>query len=424
VRRLPRRAPQVQNDTVSLVRRLRAESVDVYDIQVEGNHNFFANQVLTHNCVIIDDPLNAMDAYSDKKRSKANKWLDEAASNRLTDPRAGSIVIIMQRLHAGDMSGHVLDQGTYEHLCLPSRFEPKRKYQTSVGTDWRTEPGELLFPELFTPDVMDAEEVRMGPLAFAGQHQQSPSPAAGNMFSAEMLCQTVDQDSKTYTFWPMSYLWDALSNPATKRVCEAYLSFDTATKEKTKNDFTAGCLSVCTGDGYVYVLPLVLKRMQIPEVTRTIAKAWMKWRVVLGEGLKGVRIEEGAGTAVVQYLRTLRSEAKLKMDTPNAGWTPEEWKQFLTCDPVVPLPYQTTQERVGRTMQIVPFVSGMNVRLLEAPLSQTWLAGLMGFPNMVHDDETQAFYAAVQPFVSLATGKPVVTPDEWDASMQTPEEMD
>jgi hypothetical protein len=164
--------------------------------------------------------------------------------------------------------------------------------------------------------------------------------------------------------------------------------------------------------------------MQIPEVTRTIAKAWLKWRQVLGEALKGVRVEEGAGTAVVQYLRTLRSEAKIKQNTPNAGWTLEEWQQFLACDPVVPLPYQTRVERVSRTMEIVPFVSGMNVRLLEAPLSQTWLAGLMGFPNMVHDDETQSFYAAVKPFVSLLEGKPVVSKTQRERGVQTPEEMD
>jgi phage terminase large subunit-like protein len=59
-------------------------------------------------------------------------------------------------------------------------------------------------------------------------------------------------------------------------------------------------------------------------------------------------------------------------------------------------------------MEIVPFVSGRNVRLLESPLSQIWLSGLMGFPNMVHDDETQAFYAAVNPFVSILDGKRVI----------------
>jgi hypothetical protein len=43
------------------------------------------------NGVIIDDPLNAMDAYSDTIRNGANRWLAEAASSRLNDPRNGFI---------------------------------------------------------------------------------------------------------------------------------------------------------------------------------------------------------------------------------------------------------------------------------------------------------------------------------------------
>lgn len=416
-------ASQVESDTVSLVRKTSERNVRVYDIQVEGNHNFFANEVLTHNCVIIDDPLNAMEAYSDAARSKANRWLDEAASNRLNDPRSGAIVIIMQRLHADDMSGHVLEQGNYEHLCLPSRFEKSRAYQTSIGLkDWREEDGELLFPELFTPEVMDAEETRMGPLAFAGQHQQRPTPAAGNMFKPEMFCANVGDDGKTYTFWPKDKLFG-------QTIIEAYLSFDTATKEKTKNDYTAGCLTAHARDGYIYALPLILKRMEIPEVTRTIAVEWVRWRLILGQVLKGVRVEEGAGTAVVQYLRQLRvlqsrALAKGEDAAPEPDWSKEDWAAFIKCDPIVPLPYQTRDERVGRTMEIVPFCSGRNVRMLESGLSLNWLRGLMGFPLAVHDDETQAFYAGIKPFITLLDGSPVVDDDEWDACAEHDEEAE
>ncbi len=164
--------------------------------------------------------------------------------------------------------------------------------------------------------------------------------------------------------------------------------------------------------------------MEIPEATITIAKQWVRWRMILGQALKGARVEEGAGTAVVQYLRTLRNQAKQRADIPADGWTEEEWQQFLACDPIVPLPYQTHSELVGRTMEVVPFCSGRNVRLLESGLSQTWLAGLMGFPNMVHDDETQSFYAGVQPFVTPLDGKLIVSEDAWDACAISDEDAD
>ena len=52
---LPYEAPQVDSDTVSLVRPVCGGGVEVYDIQVEGTHNFFAGEVLVHNCILIDD---------------------------------------------------------------------------------------------------------------------------------------------------------------------------------------------------------------------------------------------------------------------------------------------------------------------------------------------------------------------------------
>lgn len=114
------------------------------------------------DCVLIDDPLNFTDAMSDVKRPKANIWLDQAASSRLNDMSEGSIVIIMQRLHHEDVAGHVIEQGGYEHLCLPSRFVPERKCVTSIGwSDPRTQKGELLFPAMFPNDVLDDAEQRM-----------------------------------------------------------------------------------------------------------------------------------------------------------------------------------------------------------------------------------------------------------------------
>jgi hypothetical protein len=35
---------------------------------------------------------------------------------RFTPP----LVIVMQRVHQADLAGHVLEQGGFEHLCLPA----------------------------------------------------------------------------------------------------------------------------------------------------------------------------------------------------------------------------------------------------------------------------------------------------------------
>lgn len=132
--------------------------------------------------VVVDDPHNVKDAPSDTMREAALEWWDQVMSTRLNDPRTGAKVIVMQRVHAHDLAGHVLAQGGYEHLRLPTEYEPKMMIETSIGwRDPRVEPGELLWPERFGPEeVADAKRI-LGSYGYAAQHQQEPSPAEGGM---------------------------------------------------------------------------------------------------------------------------------------------------------------------------------------------------------------------------------------------------
>src|SRR6266481_4002644 len=99
--------------------------------------------------VIVDDPHNVKEAESDTVRKGVIDWWDHVMSSRLNDPKSGAKVIIMQRVHEKDLSGHVLEQGGYEHLCLPAEYEGNKR-STSIGwSDPRQEPGELLWPERF-----------------------------------------------------------------------------------------------------------------------------------------------------------------------------------------------------------------------------------------------------------------------------------
>src|SRR5439155_2802787 len=82
-----------------------------------------------------------------------------------------------------DLSGHVLEQAGYEHLCLPTEFEPARRTMTCLGwTDPRVDAGQLLWPERFGPAERDAAKTTLGTFAYAGQHQQRPAPEEGGIF--------------------------------------------------------------------------------------------------------------------------------------------------------------------------------------------------------------------------------------------------
>jgi len=141
---------------------------------------------------IFDDLLNASEKYSEAKRDEAQEWAVKTMSSRFNDMRNGWRVVIGQRLHEKDPYGAMLDTGDYVHLNLPSEFERERKCcvwcrqhgpTTAIGwTDPRTEEGQLLFPELFTPEVIAKAKKDLGSYDYAGQHQQRPAPAEGGMF--------------------------------------------------------------------------------------------------------------------------------------------------------------------------------------------------------------------------------------------------
>src|SRR3569832_548354 len=84
--------------------------------------------------VILDDPMSVDDAMSEKVRDGINTTFRESLPTRLNNPDSSAIIVIMQRLHEDDTSGVILaGDYRYEHLCLPLRFDPERRCETSIG---------------------------------------------------------------------------------------------------------------------------------------------------------------------------------------------------------------------------------------------------------------------------------------------------
>lgn len=172
--------------------------------------------------ILVDDALNAKEAVSEATRLAMVEWWDQAMSTRLNDPKTGAYVIIMQRLHEEDLTGHILanNHEEWEHLCLPARYESDRHCVTSIGwEDPRTVDGEILAPERFDDAALRSLEVSLGPYGAAGQLQQRPMPRGGGIFRREWW-----QD------------WEEKTFPA----CEYIVaSLDPAYTEKQENDYSA-----------------------------------------------------------------------------------------------------------------------------------------------------------------------------------------
>ena len=176
---VPRPAPQVENDEVAMAERLRQGPHTVYDVQLEGNHNFFANGILVHNCMIIDDPCkNWQDAHSPTMRQHEQDWFSSTFYTR-REPGA-HIIVLMQRWHEDDMTGYLVKRHSdgWLHITLPAVAEDGDALGRSIG--------EPLCPERFDIEALEAIKLAQGN-KWWGLYQQRPLPAGGSIIKPDWI---------------------------------------------------------------------------------------------------------------------------------------------------------------------------------------------------------------------------------------------
>lgn len=136
--------------------------------------------------ILVDDPISAEDSESDAVRDQANHVMDAVLPSRASEETV--IILIMQRLHEDDPAGHILnkDGSRWEQLILPAEYEGER-FVSSLGfVDFRTEMGQLLWPERFGTEFVENLKVELGSeYLIASQLQQRPVPEGGNAFKQE-----------------------------------------------------------------------------------------------------------------------------------------------------------------------------------------------------------------------------------------------
>lgn len=328
-----------------------------FSLSVGGRATGFRGDV-----VVVDDPLNAKEQASEVARKEAIFWWDKVMSSRLNDQRKGARVIIMQRLHEGDLSGHVIAKGGYDHLCLPSEFEPERldgekdriPRVTSIGwSDPRKVKGELLFPTLFPAEVLAEAKTDLGTTDYAGQHQQRPAPAEGDLFKVAWFEQR-------YTQLP--------------ELREIWTAWDTALKAEQRNDESAGVTFGLGVDGQVYILWVAHGRWETPALEDKLVAHAQRMRELYGDRYKGDYVEDKvSGTTLMRYVR--RSHPQLVL-----------------------IPVAAETDKVSRANGVVPFCESLRVVFPDYAAFPALREGctalldqLTGFPNGNHDDLVDAF---------------------------------
>lgn len=130
----------------------------------------------------VDDPVNPKEAHSDALRVAANTWFDQTFYTRLDNKKTGAIVVVMQRLHEQDLSGHLLQQGGWEHLKLPAEAKDRQTIVFPLsGRTVEREPGDIIWPEREGPEELAQTKRALGTYGYAGQYDQDPAPAGGGI---------------------------------------------------------------------------------------------------------------------------------------------------------------------------------------------------------------------------------------------------
>ena len=238
---------------------------------------------------ILDDPVSADQALSDAQRTSANNWIDTTLRSRLNDPASGAIILVMQRLHQQDPTGYLLEQepGVWTHIRMPLEAEEDETWVFPIsGRVVCRKAGEILMPERFTPDVV--KEKKSCRMVFAGQYQQRPAPAEGNIIKRSDARYFGGIDPKT--------------GQPDERLPESFdlkvISVDCAFKDLATSDYTA-ILVIGVKGRKRFVLDVVNEHLDATATESEIRRLREKHRPI-----RAVLVEDKAnGPAVVERLR-------------------------------------------------------------------------------------------------------------------------
>lgn len=292
--------------------------------------------------IIVDDPMKGQDALSQAVRDKVARWFDETLSQRLNNQLYGSIIVVMQRLHEGDLVGVLKERDGWHELSLPAIAIEDEDVPLTRGRVYRRRAGCALHPARLPLSELERRKAA-NPYVFAAQFQQQPVPAHGNMIEAA---------------WVQKYDLAALDLSHGQIV----MSLDTASKDNPFNDYSV-CLVALVIGKRVYVLDVFRARLQFnPLKAKVIELARL-------HGASVLLIEDASsGMALIQSLA----------DEEPAG---------------VPAPIRRRPEgdKIARVMQVSAMI--MSGRLF-LPEKAHWVGNftgeLLGFPSSRHDDQVDA----------------------------------
>lgn len=333
--------------------------------------------------IVCDDPNNTEEIESEVMRQNVLDWWDHTMSTRGNNPKTVARVIVQQRLHEQDLTGHVLEQGGYTHLMLPMRFEKDRRCVTTIGErtweDPREFEGEFLWPDRFSEKEIADLEKRLGSYMSAGQLQQRPSPAGGGMLKSHWWRYWQPRNANMDPVpvkMPDGTVAQIHAIELPDRFDAHIQSWDMALKEEKTSDFVVGQVLSAKGANR-FILDQVRDRMDLPRTllaVRRLSAQHPNAHTKLVE-------DKANGPAVMQSLH-----AKI------GG--------FLPVNPI--------GGKISRAAAASPMLESGNWYLPHPALAD-WVDGFIaecaGFPKASHDDQVDAWSQGAARLLNTVAGE-------------------
>jgi len=298
------------------------------------------------NMIILDDPQKPVDAQSKTRRDSLNQWFTNTLMSRLDNKETGAIIVVTQRVHMDDLSGHLMSgSADWEVLSLPAIAEIDE--QVPIGDDefHYRRAGTALHPDHESLEMLRVLQKDLGSYDFGAQYQQCPIPEGGAMVKRDWLRFYDEAPERT---------------PKTKVI----QSWDIAAKDGLNSDYSV-CTTWYVRDKNFHLVDLVRGRFEYPQLKRTA--------MALAERYKPTAIlieDASAGISLAQEMRAMG--------------------QFR----VTPVPVE--HDKVTRLYtQTAKFEAGLVHFPKNAPYMADLLAELLAFPHGKHDDQVDSITQAL-----------------------------
>lgn len=291
------------------------------------------------NVFIVDDPLNAINAFSEPINKQVHDFFDKTLSSRPNDPATARFLIVMQRLHEADLIGHVLERGGWEELKLQARATEEMDVDIGNGRVHHVMPGDLLHAERLPEVELARLLAAQGSATFEAQYQQNPLPAAGNQIKREWLQR-----------------YQALPPREGGIIVQ---SWDTAQKTAAANDWSA-CTTWLLIDRVSYLLDVWRGKLEFPPLKAKVAELYYQ------HGCTHLLIEDqGSGQSLIQ---DLQAGSRFNIN-----------------------PRKTALPKTARVDQASGAIEGGRVLFpQDAPWWPDFERELLAFPNGKHDDQVDS----------------------------------